>query len=54
MRKRAVVGLVSFAVLGSLAAVAPAATAKSAVKVPPVCVKHTLPKHLNVQVGYCP
>ena len=54
MRPRLVLGVVSVAVLGSLVAVAPLASASPRAKVPPVCVQKTLPKHLHVQVGYCP
>lgn len=54
MRARAVVVVAALAAGGALAALAPVASASPHAKVPPVCVQHPLPHHLNVQVGYCP
>jgi len=54
MRRRAVVALAVVVTGGVLGALAPLASASPTAKVPPVCVRHSLPAHLAVQVGYCP
>jgi hypothetical protein len=54
MRPRAVVVFACVLTAGVFAALAPVASASPHAKVPPVCVHHALPQHLNVQVGYCP
>jgi ABC-type sugar transport system substrate-binding protein len=54
MRTRAVVVIAALVSAGALGALAPIASASPQAKVPPVCVSHPLPHHLNVQAGYCP
>jgi hypothetical protein len=54
MRRRAAVALTVVACAGIAGALAPMASASPSAKVPPVCVTHPLPHHLNLQVGYCP
>jgi hypothetical protein len=55
MRRRVTVVLAVLISGGALAAIAPLASAStSQAKVPPACVQHKLPAHLNLQVGYCP
>jgi hypothetical protein len=54
MRTRAVVVIAALVGGGVLGALAPVASASPQAKVPPVCVHHALPAHLNLQVGYCP
>ncbi|MFL6240348.1 MAG: hypothetical protein ACJ735_12740 [Actinomycetes bacterium] len=54
MRRRAVIAVAVLVTGGILGALAPLASAAPTAKLPPVCLSHPLPHHLNVQVGYCP
>jgi hypothetical protein len=54
MPRRAVVALAVVVAGGLLGALAPLASAAPRAKLPPVCVEHTLPHHVHVQIGYCP
>ena len=54
MRTRVIVVVTALVAGGALAALAPVASAAPHAKVPPACVHHPLPGHLNLQVGYCP
>jgi hypothetical protein len=51
---RRVLALAAGVAFASFVGIAPVALAHPTAKVPAVCVHHALPKHLNVQVGYCP